>query len=230
MIKKLALSLIAAAAVCLPSCNSNKSSGTDGEDAGMGRFVTLTSNTDDGSSFNYYNVNNQSFTLTSSRKIPNAAIKVGERLLVAYTCNWGSADKSGSIDLLAYQQIINGTLEVGSSVQLSTPQYAVYPTQSGPWLDIEARVSVVNQPKTYKVVMDENTIDSDWPTVYLVFESDKEAEGTYKDVYASFDMSSIWNNSKYNGYTLKAVVTAYTGSSSTWNFAKPNAQTITPAQ
>lgn len=230
MIKKLALSLIAAAAVCLPSCNSlnDGNNGSDG-DAAIKRFVTLASKSDDGCTFTYYDANDNMYTLTSTYKINATTVNPGHRLILAYNCNWGTADKSGAVDVLGAYNVINGTLQVGSSVQLSTPQYQVYPTQTGPYLNIEARVPVVDAPKTYKVIMDESTIDSEYPTVNLVFESDKEPEGTYKDIYASFDMSSIWNNTQYKGYRLNAVVTAYTGSSSTWLISKPNKQTITPA-
>lgn len=213
----------------LPSCNSNSGGNNGGQDAQIVRFVTLASKSDDGSSYTYYDAQDNPFTLTTTLKINNTDIKPGHRLILAYNCNWGYADKSGAVDALNVYNIINGTLSTGPSTQLTSPQYYVEPSQTGPYLNVQARVSVINQPKSYRVVMDETTVDSNWPTVYLFFESDNEGDGAIKEIYASFDMSAIWNNDKYDGYTLKTAVTAFTGSSDIWNFPKPKKQTITPA-
>lgn len=173
------------------------------------QFATLVADDESGSTFE---VNNSADgpvrVLTSTNRVDTKKVAVGQRLMIAYQLEGTtSEDGSGPIRLLAYMQVINGKLEVMSATEaenfktnsLQDPVMQV----TGNYLNVQVMGRLRTDPEKFALIADESTMDDKYPTVYLVFLSDDASTGAWKTIYGSFDISSIWNNQKYNGMIVK---------------------------
>lgn len=168
-------------------------------------------------------------TLTFNQKLTNLGIEVGERFLLEYKPESGIAYTSGPATAYAYRPIINGNLLEGTAAEynhwgtFSVELNSIWRT--GEYINIMALCDYVNQPAKFALVVDEATLDSPIPDAYLIFEPDKGVDGSTKAAYASFDIKSIWNDSKYTG--LRVFVVTHSGTKRTV-FAKDNPDVIQP--
>lgn len=235
MKRTLFTSLIAACtAMLLPSCNSSESTGTDSVDTQYD-IVTYAALSKNGSSFTVQKDDNSTpVTLTTTQSLDTTYVKVGERVLIAYTLPDGvSAYTSSSITLVGYKPIINDVLTTGSYDSTGDYQtiYAAWPT--GNYLNIHADASFANEPKKYSLELDQLTANNEYPTVYLNFKTDRDDQASTNSIYASFDISELRANSNVRGITLVWMPKSGTGTGSTViNFGNSNSeiQPIDPMQ
>lgn len=188
----------------MTSCNNG---GDDTPDV-YTDFMTLVSQTDNGCTLSVQrDMNSAPVTYTSTQKFGDK-VKVGDRVVVAYTMDDGrSPYTSGPIRMLAYQLAVNGVIEWGSSSENdswktnSIQATAIWMT--GNYLNFNILGCYVTEPKRFAVIADDSTMDDAMPTCYVIFLSDNEGMGSWKNFYASIDMSMIWNNMEYDGFILK---------------------------
>lgn len=197
---------IAAIATIVGLTSCNESSNGDGPATFM-NFMTLTANSESGSVLEMYSVaNNMMLTFTSDRTFDEKSkIKVGDRLLVMYTYPSGRTPyTSGAIDIMAYRWVTNGgvTWDNINGMYMGDLQTQSV-TIEGKYLNYTGAGVYYNDYKTLRLVADESTVDDKMPVVYLQYEGDAQANGTWKQLYASFDISDIWSSSKYEGFTLR---------------------------
>lgn len=221
--KLLALSF-AALAMCTTSC-------LDDDDAPKGdeaflAFVTFSNSTAEGSTFTTYAEGDNNFvTLTSNYELDTDDYPLGKRYIISYTNASGIRFQSGAITLYGIYNVLNGSVESAPIEEITSLQTDVYyPTlieRSGTYINIEASAEMSEQPQIFNLYVDEATIDSDIPQVYLCFKTD-HAAGSMLTMYASLDLSSVWTRSTCKGiclhYYKSGILTSQT-------FSK---QTITP--
>lgn len=189
----------------MTSCNDN--SGNDTPDV-YTDFMTLLSQNDNGCTLTMQrDMNSVPITYTSTQKFGDK-VKVGDRVVVAYTMDGDRAPyTSGAIRMLAYQLAVNGNVEWGTaSDNQNWMSNKIQPTaiwMTGNYLNFNILGCYVSEAKRFAVIADESTMDQEMPTCYLVFISDNEGMGSWKNFYASIDMSEIWNNMDYDGFVLK---------------------------
>jgi hypothetical protein len=199
------LSLISASvAMIFASCNSSSSGTDDTGEEYLYDIVTYTACSDNGSSYSVQKDDNSTpAILTATQRIDTTYVKVGQRVLIAYTLPSGTpAYTSSSITLKGYQSIINGAIESTTSAPTNESQNVVSAWITGKYLNIYSQCDVRSAPKTYSLLLDKSTADKEYPTVYLVFISDNTFSSSQKNIYASFDISELKNNSAYSGFTL----------------------------
>lgn len=205
----LATLAIAISGGALTSCNTHS-----GEDTGVQQFVemvTLAATDENGSTFTYqYSEFSNLVTLTTPIRISADNVKVGQRLIIAYTVTDGrEANTSGPINLMSMMQVQNGELKQGTKEDNGNWATSLYTMNrawiTGPWLNLSVSCTILQAPKKFEIVVDESTLEESFPTAYLIIESDNDKNGKYLNAYASFDIAWLWNNPKYNGMTLKYV-------------------------
>lgn len=205
MKKTLIPSLFAAAlAVLLPSCNSESNSATTDDDTHYD-MVTYASMSDKGSTYTLQkDDDSQPVTLTATARIDTTAVKVGQRVVIAYTLPSGvSAYTNSSINLKGYMTAVNDTIITDKAPTLNYNQKLISAWITGKYLNIHSQVSVAESAKRFELVLDEETVNNIYPTVYLVFEPDLDFDKvSSKSVYASFDISKLRYTLNARGFKL----------------------------
>lgn len=236
--KTLMLGAVLAAATVLTACSDDKNNGMN--QYVFTDYVTLTGDNDNGATFTMHvDMNSPLLTYTSTRRLPSDKVKVGQRCVIMYTfpdgrefqANGQIARSSGPIDVSAYQTCINGGIEWKTSED--TNRFMTNSVQcqgawiAGNYLNFNVAGLYRNEPKAFKLVADEATIDKAMPDVYLIFEADDQVGGAWKEIYASLDVSDIWANNKYDGFVLH-MANEFTAMGNTLTFTRK--ATITPAE
>lgn len=209
MIKKihiLGLALVTGlASLFITSCNSDSPGGLEEEP--LYDFATLTGVNDNGSTLEVIRQGDeQPCTFTTPLKVDTTRIPVGDRLLITYVNSNGVSYVSGPINLYRYQQVLNGDIEIGTSTEWNswrTNDVSIYyATRTGKYINVMANVYVLNAPKTFTIVADKETLNDEYPNVYLVFLSDTNLEGSMRSGYASWDISKVWDLPTCKGIKL----------------------------
>ncbi len=194
-LKSLCLALLGTfVALSVTSCNED--SGNTFPDETLYDIVTLVENNDSGSVFEFRKDGDSPvITLTSTRKLSDE-VKVGERLMIAYIPLSGVSYVSGSIELVGYRSVYNGPIVIGKSSDWKAfrtyDQRLTWINRSGNYLNVSAEIYILSQPRTYELVLDETTLNDEYPVAYIVFEPDTNGDGTMHTGYASWDISSVW--------------------------------------
>ena len=194
-LKTLPILLLTIFAFALSSCNDdNHKSLPDGT---MFDIVTLVENNDKGSVFEFRKDGDSPLiTLTSERKLDEKEVKVGQRIMIAYVPLSGVSYVSGSIDLIAYRSVFNGNIVIGKASDWNNfgtyEQRVTFINRSGNYINVSAEIYVQNEPKVYNLVLDEKTLDKEYPQAYIIYRPDSDLNGTMKTGYASWDISSVW--------------------------------------
>lgn len=175
----------------------------------------------------------QLVTLTSSSKIELTGVNVGDRVLLIYYPANGLQYVSGSISVVSCTQIISSNAELKSADD--TNQWACDALnmqtvwRAGQYINMQCIAPLQTAPKQFYLTFDESTVNSSYPDAYLIFESDfnqaTSINTSTKTVYASFDVSEVWDKSTCRGLTLH--FTGYNGAQ-TAKFQK-STEDFTPA-
>jgi hypothetical protein len=227
-------SLVAAAlAVFLPSCNSSSDPDTTTEEV-LYDIVTYKASSNNGNSFTAQKDDLSSeVTLTTSQVMDTTYVKVGQRMLIAYTLPSGAAAyTNSSITLKGYSPIVNDTIHTGTYAGDDSYQTLLAAWVTGKYLNIHSTVTVAQTAKEYYLLLDEKTADSSCPTVRLVFKPDFDVDKvTPQSMYASFDISSLRNKEGVTGFNLVWKPYGSTGSGSeTFTFNDKITIAPTPAE
>lgn len=134
----------------------------------------------------------------------------GKRYIIAYTSDSGDAYASGMGVLYAIGYVYNSAITEGTAQSTgawATMQQNIMSLwRSGEWINIQAECTYnTERPKTYSLVVDETTLDMDYPEVHLIYEPDETGNANTKMFYATFDISDVWMRPNVKGITLYAV-------------------------
>lgn len=189
--------------VGISSCNSS----SDDNPGTYMDFMTLISTGSTGSVFEMYNnESNTLLTLTSTVNLSDVKnVKVGERVILLYSYGNRMPYTSGDITVFSLSPVLNGELTVAPSVpeasfdDMQTQAVSV----SGVYLNYQGSALYTENYNNMKLVLDEATMNNAMPDVYLVLDADSDnPAANWKGVFASFNISKIWTDSRYQGFTL----------------------------
>lgn len=205
---------IAALAAMTPSSTSCNSDEPKSSKEPVTQFATLLSVSNSGSTFEMNNASNdRQITVSSSKIIDTTNVKVGNRLLLRF--NYTSpqvANTGGPIDLQSYQQVINEPLIAGTAEEWDSWRTqevnAFYITRTGNYLNMMANVYVLHAPKTFKLVVDSETLNDPYPVAHIIFLSDTSIDGEIRVGYASWDLSLVWKLQSAKGIKVMMANTA----------------------
>lgn len=204
--KSLPLVALMAILALFTSCNKEPKGGTLPSGT-LFDIVTLTANPETGAVFEFQKDGDSPvITLYSSTHLPDT-YKIGQRMLIAYEPTNGVSYVSGAIVLYGIQSVLNGDIEIGTASQwqnfMTQDQRLTYITRTGQYLNVQADVYVLSQPKTYALVCDESTLDSAWPVCYIIFISDTQGDGRMIQGRASWNISQVWNRENVEGIKVR---------------------------
>lgn len=216
--KKFTSGLFAALIICFlglfsSSCNSDNDQPYVPDNVCYD-FVTFVSTSDKGSVFTFRKSNDSDLiTLTAAVKIDTEKIKPGTRVIIQYVPSGGQAPyESGPITLYGIAMITNGNVEAKpmSEIESWSNERVKMQTiaRSGNYIDVWIEAALSQEPKHFVIVADEATMDNEYPDLYLVFETDRTM-GNIRQIYGSFDMSQIWDQTTCKGVTVH--YTTYNG-------------------
>lgn len=158
--------------------------------------VTIAAKTPDGTTFTFRKLGDSPLiTLTTDQAITGQSAQVGKRVVIGYVPE-GQRYESGTIKLvtiaLAYgPELKSGTAESTSDWK-SDPYTLVQLWRSGEYLNIQLLAAFSTEPSKFELYLDSNTADSEYPELHVVFRRDFTSE-INRDVFGSYDISSIWN-------------------------------------
>ena len=138
-------------------------------------------------------------------------IKVGDRLIICYKPIGHQVYTDGMITLygMVYltstdQTVLTGTSQAYNEFY-SIPLSMQVLNRTGNYINVQALASVMRaeKPTKFVLVADEATLSSKNPDLHVVYLTPDGNDGPNQlAAYGSFDISSIWNNSAYEGVTV----------------------------
>lgn len=170
-------------------------------------------------------------TLTFPNEINKELVPVGTRFLLAYVPLSGVAYQSGPITVYGIGYVYNSVVTEGNKETTNSwatmQQNIISLWRTGNWINIQAECTYVQEkPTMYKLVVDETTLDTEYPEVHLLYEADTSVNADTKLFYSTFNIESVWSLEHVKGIRVTAV--GNTGTR-TYNFMKDRAEDIQPA-
>lgn len=145
-------------------------------------------------------------TLTARTTIDEEEIPVGKRLLIYYNPPENQAYKSGEITLLGAKRITQSTVATEWSKDFADwdrDRVYLYSTwRSGNYLNVHVRLTYSTEPRIFCLAADPQTLDSEWPDVYLIHKLASETDSHDRAYYASFDLTPVWERQGVKGIRL----------------------------
>lgn len=206
--KNLSLTLLLAlVATVFTSCNDDNG-GKELPEGTLYDIVTLVSNSDEGSVFEFRKDGDSPIiTLVSSRKLDEKEVKPGQRMMIAYVPLSGVSYVSGGINLIGYRSVLNGDIQVGKAEDWNSfrtfNQKVTWINRSGQYLNVQANIFVKNEPKKYDLVVDESTLNDEYPVAYIIFIPDNEINGYVINGVASWNITKVWEKGSCKGLKVR---------------------------
>lgn len=195
------------------SCNKDDNGGMPIPDNICADFVTFVSTNDQGTVFTFRKSGDSDLiTLTAAVKVDTEQIKPGSRVIIQYVPSGGQeVYQSGPITLYGITRILNDGIEEEDMETIASwghdPINVHTIARSGQYLDLWAEANCGSKPKRFVLVADKATLENEYPELYLIFVTDDDL-GRTRQIYASFDLSKVWDLET----SLGAKLTYYTGS------------------
>lgn len=188
----------------LTSCSDEADEPQTGE-AVYQNIATYVGDNDSGRSLLQYRQINDAplVTLTLQGRIDPAQAPVGTRLLVTYTLPAGVAyGTSTAIEATSLNVIYNGTVQTDATTlpDMGATQgiYVMTLYRSGEYLNLMAQLPATSGKRTFSLVADPATLNTDIPVLYLTTQADTE-QGFNRKTVASLSLAPVWNISTCRG-------------------------------
>ena len=122
-------------------------------------------------------------------------IKTNQRVLLRYDFTDQVASPSRTISLYSCSAIISDSLRQTKASPDSLPDQRVKLRslwRTGEFMNLHCQVEYTNVARTFMLVADANTLDSDTVDCYLVHDLRGEQGTFWRDCYASFNIGALW--------------------------------------
>ena len=135
------------------------------------------------------------------RRVDTAQVKPGQRLFLSYIPESGLPYTSGMVTLRGLSLINYAKIETGAITDWDkTPVYMNSMWRTGVYLNLECRIDyTTDEGRRFMLVADETTIDDFEPQLYVVHDLDQLPQNFTRRIYASWDMSDVWNRPGCHG-------------------------------
>ena len=148
----------------------------------------------------------------NAKNLSTQAYKPGTRVYIAYSMDDNKFYTSGTGTLYGIAPIYNGVIKEGTAA--STNQWKTMSQniqsmwRTGKWINISTQCTYIdyNQlPKKFELVADTETLNDDYPVVYLIYEPAESKDANTKSFDASINIESVWDLPNVKGIKLKYV-------------------------
>lgn len=171
-------------------------------------LVTFDGNLSQGATFTFQRRDDSPMiTLTAKGvKMATDQVKQNDRLIIGYYPEAGEAYKSDNIQLISVTKVNQDTIRFSPAEEIvgwdRDPIYLNSLWRSGKYLNMYLRVEYSSESRKFRLVADESTLGDEYPQLYLMHDMFDAPESFSRRAYASFDISSVWDNPKYKGVVL----------------------------
>ncbi len=120
----------------------------------------------------------------------------GHRILLRYYPESGEAYTSGNVTVAAMSAINYDTVRVREVEKYdwkASPVFLNSVWRTGQYLNMRMRVEYSPSPRLFGLMVDSLTVDSIQPQLYLLHNRLGEPENYLTEIYASFDLSPLWD-------------------------------------
>ncbi len=196
---------VCAAALSMASCDSNN----DPEGGGTviySNIVTVESVESTGAAFTFQKENDSPLiTLTTTQSVSGDGanlLKKGMRIVLSYTPVSGEQYKSGPITAYQWVKTYGGGDQLPVVPESSTPGWYTNAVQqvmiqrTGPYLN--AGIVSNDNPNECRIVVDEATVNDEYPKAYLIYKSSTPLPTNYL-FYVSYSMTDLMERSTFQG-------------------------------
>lgn len=172
-------------------------SGCKGEESGepmtaVASITTYEGTTSEGISTFSYTDNKHELITLSARWNGNEGLKAGRRVLITYKAEQYGV--SSDIILYSVSPIPGGEPKYEEKAAIPTqsePQRQVSAWISGSYLNLSSIVTFGGVAKSVSLYVDKNTQDLQVPIAYIIIESDHSSLAAERALYASWDISAL---------------------------------------
>lgn len=206
MTRKLSTMVLAAALLMgISACNS----GSDDNPSGTILFTDIVTYNGTGTGGSTFTFNKEgdspTITLTSSQSLSTADFKSGSRIIIQYAPESGVQYQSGPITLVAAANIEGQGQNVAESTAEQAGNWNSDPInvsalfRAGDYLNVQFTGALGTQTAVTKLVVDANTLDSDYPVLHLIYGPHTGLMDKTYLFYGSWNISPVWNRSSCKG-------------------------------
>lgn len=199
LFKAVILSLLA---IVVTSCGDN---GPYSDKIALYDIVTFEGTTDQGVKFSFQQVDDSPVIELLARGVvfDEKKVRKNQRLLIGYYPASGKAYESGEIEFFGYSQIYHNEAVFSTANQIAgwdkTPVYLNSMWRSGHFLNMNMLVDHSSQERRMELLADESTLNDPMPHLYFAHDLLGSPESYGTQVYASFDLSKVWNRATCEG-------------------------------
>lgn len=182
-------------AVALVSCRDE--GGARNHDFMYSDIVTVASASDaDGTVFTMQRYDDSPLVSYTARNWVASEKIVGQRVHLFYYTESDEPYVSGPIRIVSVRAITNGAVAEGNPDSPKWDADAVWLNsiwRTGKYMNLRMRLSYSDKPRYFGLIAEKATLDSEQPQLYLVHNLDGEPQSYLSEIYASFDMSFVWD-------------------------------------
>lgn len=171
-------------------------------------IVTFDGAGEDGAMFSFRQINDSPIIhlvahgITLDEKIAHK----GQRLLIGYYPISGNAYVSDQIELIGYSQVNQNEVVITPSDKIANwdknPIWLNSIWRSGTFLNLNLRADQSGSSRRFELIADQSTINEPMPHLYIAHDLLGSPENYSRQIYASFDLSSVWNLNSCKGVII----------------------------
>lgn len=176
----------------LVTYTGNRTSGAAEQSVTRSYFELLTT---DGNIYSLYT--------TPETALKEDQFKSGQRMWISYQPTGNNPVlASGEVTLInspipvSTSDVITATTEEAKAA--NAPMYVVNINRTGNYLNLETRLTYYSD-REFSILLDESTAGSDMPELYVTTVEKGTPQGITQNVFASFNITSIWRNPAISG-------------------------------
>lgn len=138
----------------------------------------------------------EAVTLTSTNALNMGELESGQCVLLAYMPVDGKAYTSGKVDVRGIGAVTNDKLMKGPAESLSAwdrdEVWLASLWRAGGYVMMRIKLVYDPQPRQFRLVVDESTIQNEYPDAYLVNARKGDKENYMRQYYVAWDVSALW--------------------------------------
>ncbi len=145
-------------------------------------------------------------TLKASSQVDTGDLEAGECMLLGYVPLNGKSYTSGTVDVKAVGVVTNDRLMKGKPETLtdwdSDPVWLASLWRAGGKVVMRMQLVYDNKPRIFRLVVDETTINDEYPDAYLVNIRRNDSENFMRQYYVAFDVHALWTYATCKGLRI----------------------------
>jgi hypothetical protein len=164
-------------------------------------IVTYLGQNNTGAVFEYLGHGDSASIMLQSRVDISKDAKTHERVLLRYDYADTRESANRDIDVFSCSAIINDSLRMIKDSPDSLPQHQIKLRslwRTGEFINLHCQVEFTGKSRTFMLVADGNTLDSDTVHCYLTHSLRGENGTFWRDCYASFNVGALWKRTSFH--------------------------------